>query len=162
MRNELVVADESTYFVYNTPLGRLTIASNGSAITHVLFGEHQLAGERRATALTNLASNQLQEFLAGRRKEFDLPLEPEGTDFQKQVWSALRKIPYGQTRSYAQLAQSIGSPKAARAVGMANNRNPICIIVPCHRVVGANGKLVGYAAGFHIKKWLLELESKHC
>lgn len=156
------MADESTYFVYNTPLGRLTIASNGSAITHVLFGDHQLAGERRATTLTNLASNQLQEFLAGRRKEFDLPLEPEGTDFQKQVWSALRKIPYGQTRSYAQLAQSIGSPKAARAVGMANNRNPICIIVPCHRVVGANGKLVGYAAGLHIKKWLLELESKHC
>lgn len=161
MGKQLIVAQALTYFVYNTPLGRLTIASNGRAITHVLFGDCKLPGERRATALTNLASNQLQEFLAGRRKKFDLPLEPEGTDFQKQVWSALRDIPYGQTRSYAELAKAIGKPSSARAVGMANNRNPICIIVPCHRVIGANGKLVGYAAGLHIKKWLLELESKH-
>ncbi len=151
----------NTYFVYNTPLGRLTIASNGSAITHILFGACDLPGQKRATELTNLASNQLQEFLAGKRKEFDLPLAPAGTDFQKQVWQALQSIPYGETRSYAQIAEMIGNPRSARAVGMANNRNPISIVIPCHRVVGVNGNLVGYAAGIHIKKWLLDMEVKH-
>lgn len=153
--------DSRTYFVYNTPLGRLTIASDGSSITHILFGSVELSGRRQATELTNLASNQLQEYLAGRRKVFDLPLNPDGSAFQKKVWRALLDIPYGETRTYAQVAEAIGSPKSSRAVGMANNRNPLAMVIPCHRVVGANGNLVGYAAGLHIKKWLLELEANH-
>ena len=94
----------------------------------------------------------------GKRKVFDLPLSLKGTDFQKQVWQALRDIPYGETRSYKQIAVAIGNPKAVRAVGMANNRNPLLIVVPCHRVIGTDGKMVGYAAGVDKKEFLLRLE----
>lgn len=149
-----------TYFVYQTPLGHLTIASNGSAITAIAFGERALAGECRATELTNRAANQLQEYLAGKRRAFDLPLAPEGTDFQKRVWTALTEIPYGQTRSYSEIAAAIGNPKACRAVGGANNKNPLPIVVPCHRVIGANGTLVGYAGGSKVKAHLLDLERR--
>lgn len=154
------MSDVSNYFVYNTPLGRLTIASDGSSITHVLFGSCELDGVRRATSLTNEASNQLQEYLAGKRRCFDLPIAPSGTEFQLRVWRALRSIPYGETRTYAEVAEMIGSPRSSRAVGSANNRNPIPIIIPCHRVIGTNGNLVGYAAGVHIKKWLLDMETR--
>ena len=106
------------------------------------------------------AVSQLEEYFLGQRKEFTLPLNPQGTPFQKQVWEALRTIPYGETRSYKEVAIAIGNPKACRAVGMANNKNPIAIITPCHRVVGANGKMVGYAGGLGIKEALLEVESK--
>ena len=95
----------------------------------------------------------------GKRKSFDLPLKPEGTEFQKKVWNALLDIPYGETRSYKDIAVAIGNPKACRAVGMANNRNPISIIIPCHRVIGANGSLVGYGGGLPIKIELLNLET---
>lgn len=151
----------SNYYVYNTPLGRLTIASDGSSITHVLFGACELEGIKRPTALTNMASNQLQEYLAGKRKAFDLPLAPSGTEFQLRVWHALRDIPYGETRTYAEVAEMIGSPRSSRAVGSANNRNPIAMIIPCHRVIGAGGNLVGYAAGLHIKRWLLDMEARN-
>lgn len=149
-----------THYPYQTPLGHLTIASDGSAITAIAFGEQTLAGERRATELTNRAANQLQEYLAGKRRAFDLPLAPEGTDFQKRVWAALVEIPYGQTRSYSEIAAAIGNPKACRAVGGANNRNPLPIVVPCHRVIGANGALVGYAGGSKTKARLLDLERR--
>ncbi|WP_080797717.1 methylated-DNA--[protein]-cysteine S-methyltransferase [Arabiibacter massiliensis] len=149
-----------THFVYQTPLGRLTIASDGAAITAIAFGEEELPGERHATELTNRAANQLQEYLAGKRRAFDLPLAPAGTEFQKKVWAALADIPYGETRSYSDIAAAIGSPRACRAVGGANNRNPLPIVVPCHRVVGANGSLVGYASGTKIKAFLLDLERR--
>ncbi len=101
---------------------------------------------------------QLCEYLKRNRKSFDLPLNPKGTDFQKKVWSESTKISYGETKSYKQIAESIKSPKAYRAVGLVNNKNPIPIIIPCHRVVGSNGDLVGYAGGLHRKKFLLDLE----
>ena len=94
----------------------------------------------------------------GKRIRFDLPLNPRGTEFQQQVWKAMCDIPYGETRSYKQIAETIGNPKAVRAVGMANNRNPLLIVIPCHRVIGANGKLVGYGAGIAMKEYLLKLE----
>ena len=105
-------------------------------------------------------SIQLKEYFGGKRKIFDLPLKPEGTEFQLRDWDALRRIPYGETRSYKDIAEEIDCPKGFRAVGMANNKNPIGIIIPCHRVVGANGKLVGYAGGMEKKEFLLELEKQ--
>ena len=110
------------------------------------------------TELILECKKQLEEYFAGKRKTFDLPLVPKGTEFQQKVWKALQEIPYGETRTYGEIAAAIGNPKAARAVGMANNKNPIGIIIPCHRVVGANGKLVGYAGGMEKKEFLLELE----
>jgi methylated-DNA-[protein]-cysteine S-methyltransferase len=104
---------------------------------------------------------QLQEYFSGRRKQFTVPLRLEGTPFQKTVWEALQAIPYGKTVSYAEIAARIGNPKAFRAVGMANNRNPIAIIVPCHRVIGKNGALVGYASGIAFKQGLLDLERRN-
>lgn len=103
---------------------------------------------------------QLAEYFEGKRKVFDIPLEFTGTDFQKNVWNALLQIPYGQTRTYQQIASQLGNPKAVRAVGLANGKNPISIIAPCHRVIGASGKLVGYGGGLHNKAFLLELETK--
>lgn len=107
------------------------------------------------------AEAQLAEYFAGRRRTFDLPVSAAGTDFQTRVWRALRDIPYGQTRGYGDVAAAIGRPGAARAVGMANHRNPVLILIPCHRVVGASGALTGYAAGLERKQYLLELESKN-
>lgn len=110
------------------------------------------------TALIKEAAKQLKEYLDGKRKVFDIPLALEGTPFQKSVWKALQDIPYGETRSYGEIAESIGQPRACRAVGMANNKNPIAIFVPCHRVIGSDGKLVGYASGLDIKERLLAME----
>jgi methylated-DNA-[protein]-cysteine S-methyltransferase len=107
------------------------------------------------------AMGQLASYFAGQRMEFDLPLDPAGTEFQKRVWKALSGIPYGETRSYSELARSIGKPAAVRAVGAANGRNPIGIIVPCHRVIGASGKLVGYGGGLPMKRMLLDLEAEY-
>ncbi len=104
------------------------------------------------------ARAQLEEYLAGRRRSFDLPLAPRGTDFQRKVWEALTRIPYGETRSYKQIAEAVGCPRGCRAVGLANNRNPISIVIPCHRVIGADGRLVGYGGGLPLKKALLRLE----
>jgi len=148
------------HFTYNSPIGKITIESDGGAITRLAFGAVQLGGKYRANAVTNLAANQLQEYFAGRRRYFDVPLHLEGTDFQKAVWSEMCDIPYGSTKSYAQIAQAVGSPKAYRAVGMAANTNPVPIIVPCHRVLGSRGNLVGYAYGIETKKYLLDLERK--
>ena len=100
-------------------------------------------------------------YFSGWRKSFDLPIKPEGTDFQKRVWAELVKIPYGETRSYKQVAESMGSPRSSRAIGGANNKNPIMILIPCHRVVGADGSLTGFAAGVEVKKQLLDLEQRN-
>ena len=108
-----------------------------------------------------MAAEQLEEYLRGARTAFTLPLSTQGSAFQQRVWSSLQSIPYGQTRSYKQVAEHIGKPTASRAVGMANNKNPIMIIIPCHRVVGSDGSLVGYAAGLPVKQRLLELERQH-
>ncbi len=113
------------------------------------------------TKLTDKAYAQLLEYFDGKRKTFDLPYKLNGTDFQKKVWSALIGIPYGETRSYKDIAKIIGNEKASRAIGMANNKNPITVIVPCHRVIGANGKLVGYAGGINMKEFLLKMESEN-
>lgn len=147
-------------FFYDTPIGRIGIAENGAGITDVFLGDDDRPKDSvlKETKLLEDAANQLIEYLAGKRKNFELPLSPNGTDFQKLVWEALRTIPYGETRTYKQIAEQIGNPKACRAVGMANNKNPISIIVPCHRVVGTDGKLVGYAGGIELKKKLLEIE----
>ena len=154
-------ATQQTYFIYPTPMGRITLASHGVALTQLAFGAVELSGDQIPTALTNEAANQIQEYLAGKRKVFDLPLDPAGTDFQKRVWQALQTIPYGQTRSYQDVARMIGNPKALRAVGGANNKNPLLILIPCHRVIGSNGDLVGYAAGLKIKRFLLDLEQRY-
>ena len=146
------------YFVYQMPYGRLTIAADEAAITNIEFGEVPFDCPRRPSALTNRAANQLQEYFAGKRTSFDLPLNPKGTPFQLAVWEQLRAIPYGTTVSYGDVARSLGKPKAFRAVGMANNSNPIPILIPCHRVIGANGRLVGYGGGLKIKRILLEVE----
>lgn len=150
-----------TYFVYHTPLGRITLASDGQALTHLAFGVAQFSGVEKPTALTNRASTEILEYLAGKRTTFDLPLNPQGTAFQKAVWKALLTIPYGQTRTYGEIAALVGNPRSGRAVGGSNNKNPLPILIPCHRVIGVNGNLVGYAAGLPIKRFLLDLEAKH-
>ena len=148
---------------YPSPIGLLTLTETDGALSHLLFGEDRpLPGFiRQETPFLQKTRQQLEEYFAGSRTEFDLPLFYRGTPFQQAAWDALRTIPYGETRSYKDMAVQIGNPKAVRAVGMANNRNPISIIVPCHRVIGANGKLVGYGGGLPIKEKLLELERGH-
>ena len=116
---------------------------------------------QKETSLIKNTKQQLDEYFAGKRKKFDIPIKLEGTDFQIKVWKELLKIPYGETCSYLDIAKRIGNPKASRAVGMANNKNKIIIIVPCHRVIGSNKKLVGYACGLEVKEKLLELERKN-
>jgi len=151
-------------FYYNTKIGRIGIEENGTAITKLNFINKEVQEEiieEHETALLKEAIKQLNEYFDGKRKSFDLPLEPKGTEFQNKVWNALKEIPFGETRSYGEIAKIIGNEKASRAVGMANNKNPIAIIVPCHRVIGANGKLVGYAGGLDLKEKLLKLESNN-
>ncbi|HPJ03534.1 MAG TPA: methylated-DNA--[protein]-cysteine S-methyltransferase [Candidatus Limiplasma sp.] len=145
--------------VYQTPLGPVTVAANEGAVTRLFFGAAPSGMPLRASGLTDLAAEQFVEYLKGLRQAFTVPLRPAGTPFQRRVWEELLKIPYGETATYGQLAQRIGRPTAARAVGMANHHNPIAVLIPCHRVVGANGALTGYAAGLPMKRRLLELES---
>ena len=147
----------------NTPLGEMTLGEEGGKITRLyLRAQDAPAGaNQQQTPVLQEAARQLGQYFDGTRKIFDLPLQPRGTAFQQSVWRALCDIPYGQTRSYARLAAQIGRPKACRAVGMANHKNPIPILIPCHRVVGADGSLTGYAGGTDMKKALLDLESKY-
>ncbi len=155
----------SGYFTYETPIGEITVCCFGGAVTGLRFGRVAPEGtdiKEIRTELSDKAYEQILEYLNGTRKKFDLPIQMEGTEFQKKVWDALLTIPYGETRSYKEIAEQIGDVKATRAVGMANNKNPIAIVVPCHRVVGANGTLTGYAGGLDIKKKLLELEKNGC
>lgn len=160
---------EYYYFEYPSPLGIISIVSSDMKITHCDFfeGKNQqsLMGLKQSyphqkTAVIKTCCQQLDAYFKGELRSFDLPLNPEGTDFQQMVWKALLTIPYGITKSYQQIATQINKPKACRAVGAANGRNPIAIIIPCHRVVGSDQSLTGYAGGIERKKQLLELEQK--
>lgn len=148
---------------FPSPLGTLHLAEDGLGITRLHFTDAPPPppGSGKPGLYLAEARRQIGEYFAGSRRDFDLPLSPSGSGFQKKVWQALREIPYGETRSYQQIARRIGSDKAARAVGGANNRNPILILIPCHRVLGKSGKLVGFAAGMERKQFLLDLEKSH-
>lgn len=147
-----------------SPLGFLRLRADEGFITGLDFCAGPAPGREESLpplhnhSLLQLAATQLAEYFAGRRKKFDLPLKPAGTPFQQKVWEALCAIPYGETRSYREIAEAVASPLAFRAVGMANHKNPIAIIIPCHRVIGANGTLTGYAGGLAYKQALLALE----
>lgn len=145
-------------YFYDTKIGSIKIAEENGKISKIHFGKDKDDCEICETPLIKEAAKQLCEYLDGKLQDFDLPLAPKGTDFQQKVWQALQTIPYGETSSYKDIAIKIGNSKACRAIGMANNKNPIAIVVPCHRVIGSNGKLVGYAGGLNIKEKLLELE----
>lgn len=148
-----------------SPIGPLWLEEEDGAISGLRFAAPAAparpALEQQTSPLLEQAKQQLAEYFAGQRQVFDLPLRVQGTPFQQRVWAALREIPYGQTRSYKQIAEQIGSPNASRAVGMANNRNPIAILIPCHRVIGADGSLTGYAGGLAAKERLLALERRN-
>lgn len=140
----------------DTPLGPLAILANNEAIEAVTFDVDETV--RPANAISEAGLRQLTEYFAGEREQFDLPLAPQGTAFRQQAWQALQAIPYGETRFYGQQAELMGNPKAVRAVGAANGANPIAIVIPCHRVIGKDGSLTGYAGGLDKKAWLLAFE----
>lgn len=150
------------YFkIYDTVIGKIIIEESEEKISRIeiVNGTENFDGkEEKETELINKTYKELDEYFRGKRKTFDIPLKTEGTEFQKKVWNALLEIPYGETRSYLDIAKRVGNPKASRAVGMANHNNKIIIIIPCHRVIGSNKKLVGYAGGLDIKEKLLKLE----
>lgn len=136
-----------------------TIVATNSHITNILFGIHKIGDAQFAhNRMIDDTELQLRQYLDGRLRRFSVPAEPEGTEFQQSVWDAISRIPYGQTLTYADIARAIGHPRAVRAVGMACNRNPIPLVVPCHRVVGAGGKLTGFGGGVDLKQRLLEIE----
>jgi methylated-DNA-[protein]-cysteine S-methyltransferase len=149
-----------TFQRFQSPVGTLGLFSNGTHLTRITFGDEPVADgdlEGDDAALTACAQ-QLTDYFAGRRRHFDLPLAAAGTAFQRSVWSALFEIPYGALRSYGEIAQRINKPRAVRAVGAANGRNPLPIVVPCHRVIGSDGSLTGFVGGLEVKRFLLELE----
>jgi methylated-DNA-[protein]-cysteine S-methyltransferase len=145
----------------DSPVGPLLLTSDGASLTRLLFAaEPDPSWSTDPCPVLDEAARQLAEYFAGERRDFDLPLDPVGTPFQLAVWAALRDIPYAETINYGQLAGRVGNPHASRAVGLANGRNPISIVVPCHRVIGANGSLTGYGGGLERKRTLLELERR--
>lgn len=147
------------FYQFSTPLGPMALAGEGEAITHLyLPGRPTPRLVSHPTPLLLEGEGQLLEYLGGQRKVFDLPLTPQGTPFQRRVWQALKAIPWGETRTYRDIALAVDSPRGFRAVGMANHHNPIPIFIPCHRVVGADGSLTGYAGGLELKQALLSLE----
>lgn len=151
----------AVYF-YNCPVGEIGIEANEEAITH-LYIKNDIYPRDAEVCLTPIireAKAQVDAYFSGKLREFDLPLAPVGTEYMKKIWQLLTLIPYGETRTYGQIAAQAGNPKAARAVGLANHKNPIPIIVPCHRVIGAKGKLIGFGGGLDMKQQLLMLE-KH-
>lgn len=169
MNTSMIQANgENEIWGYMTsPIGILKITASDTAVTSVeriISAEEGQAGMEDKTIenpFIRQCREELQEYFTGRRQSFDVPLAPSGTSFQQRVWNALCQIPYGQTRTYGEIAKMAGNPKASRAVGMANHRNPILILIPCHRVIGADGSLTGYAAGLEIKKYLLQLEKEN-
>ncbi len=147
------------YLHYKSPLGIITIIEQNGKITEISFGKKYTAELiNTPTPLLGIAKKQLEEYFSGKRKFFDLPIALSGTNFQLKVWNELLRIDYGSTKSYKDIANAIGNPKACRAVGQAIHKNLIAIIVPCHRVVGSNGKITGYAAGVDIKQKLINIE----
>ena len=156
--------DDIYYCEFSSPLGELLLVSAGESLTGIYYEDHRRgpargANWRRDAAAFRRVQEQLAAYFAGELAAFDVPLAPHGSEFQREVWNELRRIPPGSTLTYAQLAARISRPKAIRAVGAANARNPISIIVPCHRVVGSNGTLTGYAGGLERKEWLLRHEA---
>jgi len=145
--------------VYDTPLGKICVTADEAYIKRIDFGGG-LHGENRETELIKRAYMELSEYFSGKRRRFSVPVSPDGTEFQKKVWNALCSIPHGETRTYGEIAEALGNKNAARAVGMACNKNPIAIIIPCHRVVGKSGALTGYAGGLDIKQKLLDIECR--
>lgn len=143
---------------YKSPIGTLEICGTEEYINRVLFLDSNFTRGSKISPLLERCVQQLDEYFYLKRQIFDLPLSPQGTSFQKLVWQKLREIPYGRTSSYLEIARQIGNPKAIRAVGSANGKNPIAIIIPCHRVIGASGKLIGYGGGLWRKEWLLKHE----
>lgn len=149
------------FWRFQSPVGWLTLCEEDGFLTTLSFGQPDyLQASLCATPLMTEAQAQLNAYFAGELQKFRLPLAPSGTLFQQRCWQALQEIPYGQTRTYSQQATAVGSPKATRAVGMANHRNPLPILIPCHRVIGKNGQLTGYAGGMPVKQFLLSLERK--
>lgn len=146
------------YFIKNTVLGEVTIVEEKGFVTRLFFGAKKVAGNFFESPIINQAFNQLEEYLQGKRKDFTLPLNPIGTSFQQKVWSALYLIPYGCTKTYKEIAERIGNSSAQRAVGLANNKNPIPIFIPCHRVISSDGSLNGYSGGVKLKEKLLKIE----
>ena len=147
------------FYSFSTPFGPMALAGEAGAITHLyLPGRPTPRLVSHPTPLLLEGERQLLEYLSGQRKTFDLPLNPQGTPFQKRVWQALEAIPWGETRTYRDIAQAVDSPRGFRAVGMANHRNPISILIPCHRVINADGGLGGYGGGLDNKRFLLQLE----
>ncbi|HGY55610.1 MAG TPA: methylated-DNA--[protein]-cysteine S-methyltransferase [Caldithrix abyssi] len=146
------------FCIIDSPVGKLRLSADDGAVTSILFVDEPVKNAATDDALLTEAADQLHAYFEGKLRRFDLPLRAEGTEFQKKVWQALRTIPYGQTASYLDIAKAIGNQKAVRAVGLANGKNPLTIVVPCHRVIGANGKLVGYGGGLWRKEWLLRHE----
>lgn len=154
----MVVTMSETMFqdYLDSPLGIVTVTSrDGVSICDISFAQPQ---QYPSCAVTKTAQQQLTEYFSGQRNHFDLPLNAQGTLFQQRVWRQLQTVAYGNTASYADIARAIDNPKGVRAVGMANSRNPIAIVVPCHRIIGANGTLTGYAGGLDKKEWLLRHE----
>lgn len=145
---------------FESPLGFLILKSNGESVTEISFAESEIH-EQHSCEVLEKCKVQLERFFSGELMNFDLPLDPAGTEFQQKVWTELLKIPYGETITYMDLAVCLGDPKCIRAAGTANGKNPIAIVIPCHRVIGAGNKLTGYAGGIWRKKMLLELEMKH-
>ena len=149
------------FYEYDTILGRMVIVEEDNYITKLFVITDGYVGDlKQETPLIKDTYNQIEEYFKGKRKSFDIPLKPNGTNFQRSVWNALLKIPFGQTVTYKEIAIMVGNDKACRAVGNANNKNPIMIVIPCHRVIGSNQKLVGYALGIEMKEQLLSLEYK--
>ncbi|MFA6850518.1 MAG: methylated-DNA--[protein]-cysteine S-methyltransferase [Selenomonadaceae bacterium] len=157
-----VEKEKELYQIVTTRFGELTLVATEQAVTQVLFGSIVLKHAHSGTnKVLRQAAKEIEEYMAWERRVFSVPLAYEGTAFQNKVWTSLRDIPYGVTCSYKELAESIGDPKASRAVGNANNKNPLPIFIPCHRVIGSDGSLVGYAGGIEIKQKLLKLERNY-
>lgn len=147
--------------IVDSPIGPLEIQASDSGVTRIHFLRAKKSSKKNSThPVLQECQKQLKEYFAGKRTRFDLPLDLNGTEFQKKVWRGLGKIPHGKTISYGELAKRIGNPKACRAVGGANNKNPVPLLVPCHRVIGKNGDLVGFAGRLDIKKWLIAHETR--
>ena len=148
--------------IYEGPIGTFTLVSNGEALTHLHFEEAKMRAPehpRGCDKVLDTARRELDAYFVGKLKRFTVPVAPEGTDFQRLCWAALQKIAYGETRTYSQQAVMVGNPKAMRAVGLANGHNPIAVIIPCHRVIGADGSLTGFGGGLSRKRFLLDLEA---
>jgi len=160
------IPEEQTQYFYTSPIGIIEITAQNQKIISIFFVEKveksQYSNEINSlnSEILQKCANQLEEYFTQKRTDFELDIAPKGTEFQQKVWQVLQKIPYGKTVSYLEIAQELGDPKAVRAVGMANGKNPISIVVPCHRVIGSNGNLTGYAGGLERKRFLLDLENQ--